>query len=116
MGRRPTDPRNFLRGTNRQGLGGSRRVRFHNGEYRSLGPADLIELRHVELYKEDSKEKNVNCRREAALTRTAKSLCAGPTTSLNLDSHMGEWKSCCVPDDGRRTTTFVMLEINFLKI
>ena len=38
-------------------------------------------------------------RREAALTRTAKSLCAGPTTSPNLDSHMGEWKSCCVPDD-----------------
>ena len=40
-------------------------------------------------------------RREAALTRTAKSLCAGPTTSSNLDSHMGEWKSCCVPDDVR---------------
>ena len=60
MGRRPTDPRNFLRGTNRQGLGGSRRVRFHNGEYRSLGTADLIELRYVELAIEDSKEKSVN--------------------------------------------------------
>ena len=37
-------------------------MRFHNGEYRSLGPADFIpvELRHVELAIEDSKEKNVN--------------------------------------------------------
>ena len=39
----------------------------------------------------------MNFRREAALTRTAKSLCAGPTTSSNLDSHMGRRKSCCVP-------------------
>ena len=43
-------------------------------------------------------------RREAALTRTAKSLCAGPTTSSNLDSHMGRRKSCCVPAVLRRTT------------
>ena len=35
-------------------------MRFHNGEFGSLGPADLIELRHVEMYIEDSKERNVN--------------------------------------------------------
>ena len=52
-------------------------------------------------------------RREAALTRTAKSLCAGPTTSSNLDSHMGRRKSCCVPAVLR--TTHPCARNNFFK-